>query len=176
MDRDEYKGWRDRLIAWLEETTVELVTLTELEDPLHTALVLILNEARHTVMGINTVLPKVKIIDNNQYGTVLSQLEKILTADGYVVAEYSYEVQKKKIPVIRLILDAGGERPCLSLLFFEDTVSWASERSRRLLSFVLMEEGPSPRIPDEGQDVFEAAGHWKDYLREGLCLPIRLMS
>ena len=148
--------------------------------PVARQIVELVSEARHVVCAINATAEGSEVVDKNKHDFVLSMLGRILTFDEFVLAEYPYELSPHSRPGVRLLLENGADGHRIMLVFFEDTRFWRVDWQERrigyeLVSFELGEPEPVAHVATESAEYFEPSWSWREHLREGLCLPFRLL-
>jgi len=175
-----YPLWRETLDQWLTDRQPRKLT-AEADDPVGRQIIALVQEARFVVEAINATAERVEVIDKNKYDHVLSLLDRLVTFDEFVLAEYTYDLWRRHRPGIRLLLENDAARHRLVLVFFEDTRFWPTDGEQRriayeLMSFELGGGEPAARVADESAEYFQADWSWRQALREGLCLPLLLMD
>jgi len=132
------------------------------------------------VQAASVCLDDGEVVDRNKYDFVLSIIDRILSFDDWVLAEYTYELASGAHPGIRLQLEMGPVGRQVAVLLFEDTRRWQLDEAGRKVSYqllALLVDQPQPvvHVTADSAEYFDAAWDWRRHLREALCLPVRLL-
>jgi len=178
--RTSYQPWRATLDQWLADQRTQAPIVEAPGDPVARQIVTLVTEARRVVGAINATAEGIEVTDKNKYDFVLSMLGRIITFDEFVLAEYPYELSPQRRPGVRVLLESSSAGRRIVLVFFEDTRFWRVDWQERrvayeLVSFELGEPEPVAKVADESAEYFAADWSWREHLREGLCLPFRLL-
>ena len=135
-------------------------------DPVAAALVEILHEAARTVTAVGDALDRGTALDRNKYDFALSMIDRILSFDEWVLAEYTYELASGARPGIRLALEVGAVGRQVSVMLFEDTRRWRIDDDGRkvsyeLLTLLLGPAAPAPHVAVESLCYFDSSWDWR---------------